>query len=238
MTPVTSTKVWATGLLCFLMLFFGGASLQAQFCMEDDPPFVYDRSFSCSDEPGNPRAFFPGTLEWRGKEYLIFSNGNGLSIRDLTDPTDPREVSNGAFGVGNLGDSDYDLMSYQVCDDCRYGMAVFKLATVFFDLGVGSVPQFSGYVKSEEVGEIPHGMTFKANGSQYLIAAGLNNYECGPAGSGLYLFNSTNPSQITKLQCLKDDENEPVLITGGKVLQDPDLNGGARSLSWQQLPSQ
>lgn len=194
--------------------------------MADDPPLVFDWELDCSEHPGAQRAFHPQTFDWQGQEYLMFSKGNWLSLQDLADPQDPNEISVGYFAVGNLGDSDYDLLSYAICDDCRYGMAVFKMATVFFDLGVGSVPDFSDYVKSTEIGEIPHGMTFKRGPNQYLIAAGLNNYECGPEGSGLYQFNSIQPSQITLLQCLEDDHAQPLLITGGKMLQDDDLNNG------------
>ena len=39
-----------------------------------------------------------------------------------------------------VGDSDYDLMNFSICDDCRYGIANFKLATVLFDLGTAAEP--------------------------------------------------------------------------------------------------
>ena len=160
-------------------------------------------------------------------EYLMFSEGNNLSLRSLADPQDPVEVSRGAFGVGNNGDSDYDLLTYAMCDDCRFGVAVFQLATVFFDLGVGDYPDFTNFHKSELTGEIPPVVTFKWGGHQYLVAAGLNEYECGPEGSGLYLFNTIYPQNLQKLQCLIDDIGAPLLVKGGRLLQDDDISGGA-----------
>ncbi len=88
MTPVISARAWTVVLLCFLTLLFIGSPLQAQFCMEDDPPLIYG-PFDCAAEPGHPRAFYPSTFNWRGQGHLMFSDGNHLSLRTIVDPQDP-----------------------------------------------------------------------------------------------------------------------------------------------------
>ena len=65
------------------------------------------------------------------------------------------------------------MVNFTVCDDCRYGMASYKAATVLFDLGTGTTPNFVAVHKNFSANLIQGGFTFKVGAQQYLVAASL-----------------------------------------------------------------
>lgn len=75
------------------------------------------------------------------------------------------------FQVGNQGDSDFDAMAVSVCNDCRYGVAWYKLATVIFDLGTGAQPTWANkrvvYGANHSIG----GVTWYHGQDQWLLTA-------------------------------------------------------------------
>jgi hypothetical protein len=84
----------------------------------------------CEVTPDYDKYFIPRTFSRGGEDYLILNQGNELQMWNVSDPANPVGVSESRFRIPNLGDSDYDLLNYSVCDGCRYGIANFKLATV------------------------------------------------------------------------------------------------------------
>ena len=53
------------------------------------------------------------------------------------------------------------MMNFSVCDDCRYGIANYKAATVLFDLGTGRPRASSTTTKNFDANLIQGGFTFK-----------------------------------------------------------------------------
>jgi hypothetical protein len=89
---------------------------------------LHDTSDSCVNEPWRERAMGIQNLRWKGHEYVILNRGNELSFYKIDNPTDPGHVPTSSFRFGTRGDSDYDLLDFDVCDDCRYGIFAHKVA--------------------------------------------------------------------------------------------------------------
>nr|MCU0233555.1 hypothetical protein [Thermoanaerobaculales bacterium] len=159
---------------------------------------LLDTTYSCIASPIRDRAFDLETFRAAdGGDYLMMSRGNELQIFSLGgDPLHPGSVDTSAFRFGTAGDSDYDVMSFDVCDGCRYGVMDHKVAgTVVFDLGTGT-PRFATFSRQ---GTLSAGsIVFKQGSQQYLITAGLQS---GCAGSALYAVNGVN--NLSLLQCLE-----------------------------------
>ena len=174
--------------------------------------------------PEIDRTFYPGTIHWNDNELLIHSTGNDLSIWNIQDPAHPEEIANSDFQVGNEGDSDYDLLAWTACDDCRYGMATFVLGAVAFDLGTEAMPLFQGYHTHFQYPRLDVPMTFSHQGHQYLVAGGIQN-ACGD-GAGLFLFNGTDLDSLQLLECVEGPGGAALGSGGGLYLQHPELNEG------------
>ncbi|MEN8164982.1 MAG: hypothetical protein ABFS37_12695 [Acidobacteriota bacterium] len=183
-----------------------------------------DNTSDCRAMPEVDRTFFPDTIHWNNDELLIHSTGNDLSIWNIQDPAIPAEVANSDFQVGNLGDSDYDLLAWTACDDCRYGVATFKLGTVAFDLGTEAIPSFQNSHAHFQYPQLDRTMTFSHQGHQYLVAGGIQN-ACGN-GAGLFLFNGTDLDSLQLLECLEGSGGAALGSGGGLYLQHPELNEG------------
>ncbi len=109
------------------------------------------------------------------------------------------------------------MVSFTVCDDCRYGMANYKAATVLFDLGTGATPSFVDESKDFDANLIQGGFTFKAGTQQYLVAASLGTNPCANNKSGLYQFNDIDDADIPLLECLDVGGTGTEIINGISV---------------------
>jgi hypothetical protein len=121
----------------------------------------------------------------------MLNEGNELSIYQVDDPLAPREITRSRFDFGNRGDSDYDLVVFDVCDDCRNGVLGHKVErTVVFDLGIGAEPRFP--IGAYDDIPVPNelslgGYIFRIGFQQYLFAADVPGGCVG--GSGLYTLD-------------------------------------------------
>ncbi len=180
----------------------------------------YDRDKWCVASPQRDRAFGAETFAFGSGEYLALNRGNTLAIYEITGDyaSGPRKIDD--FNLyplyGTAGDSDYDLMDFDVCDGCRFAVIEHKVAsTVLVDLGSGAFPNFSGHSSN---GVLKLGsMVFRDGGQHYLVAARLG----GCSGSGLYAVDGVN--DYTLLQCLEVG-GQPVTTSGGRGYWSP--NGG------------
>jgi len=135
---------------------------------------LLDTTNNCVSEPFRPRASDVETFHWKGHDYVIFNMGNELTIYNIDDPANPAHTATSEFGFGTRGDSDYDLIDFDVCDDCRYGILSHKVKrTVVFDLGAGATPSFppGGYAPYEGLDIKIGGYVFAKGGQEYLISA-------------------------------------------------------------------
>ena len=133
----------------------------AQACFEHIRNLNYSPT-NCSAQPEIDRVFRLQTITWKGHDYLFVDEGNEIKILNIDNPLNPDSGGSSFFNIPNVGDSDYDLMSFSVCDDCRYGIANYKAATVLFDLGTGATPSFADeYQELQTPTSIQGGFTFK-----------------------------------------------------------------------------
>ncbi len=172
---------------------------------------------NCSAQPEIDRVFRLQTITWKGNKYLFIDEGNEIKIRNIDDPLNPGSGDSSFFNIQNVGDSDYDLMSFSVCDDCRYGIANYKAATVLFDLGTGATPSFVDEYKNFSANLIQGGFTFKEGSQQYLVAASLGSSPCANNKSGLYQFNGVDEANNPLLECLDVSGSGTEIINGISV---------------------
>ncbi len=208
--------------LCRLTIFVAGAlsalgsaaGIEAANYCQTFTDTLLDTSYNCVSSPSRDRAFQVETFTWGGGEYMIFSRGNELVIYEVATPytSDPRKVDSSRFNFGTAGDSDYDIMAIDVCDDCRYGVIDHKVAgVVVFDLGTGSEPDFSGYSRSNRL-EISSKI-FSKEGQIYLIAGGLSQ-TCN--SHALFAVNGVN--SLVELQCMEVN-GSAIGVTGGATIE-------------------
>jgi hypothetical protein len=222
----TGFRFWAL-FFVFLLGLFAPLPAKAQFCLEYVGIFFDDDADDCSYRPSNDRTHFPGVLPWAGQHFLYHSTGNDLEFLSLSDPAAPSYVERSSWhnSIGNQGDNDYGLEAIALCADCRFGVAYYRLGTVYFDLGSGSSPDISdAFIELDASGA--EGFTFKHDGQQFLVAAPIVFGPCPDAG--LYLFQSVQVRDEDPIQCLDapaGNENFN-LVDGGRYLRHPNLNGG------------
>jgi hypothetical protein len=213
-----------------LVSVMAAAPAAAQECSAFAGVYFDDSIDECRSMPMVNRAFYPGLIRWQDQHFLYQSTGNDLEFLDLSFPAIPNDYEDSSWHrlIGNQGDNDFGLEAIAVCDDCRYGVAYYRMATVFFDLGTGSRPLIVDASVHPELPRLPYGLTFNHRGTQYLLARALGPHDC-TQGSGLYVMNGIDPDQMVPIQCLvapdefAGDEN----ATGGLYLQHPALNDGA-----------
>lgn len=171
------------GSLLLAATSFGG-------CLQDAG--LLKSSLNCTGLPSIPKYFDPTKLEWFGKQILVVNDGNELIYWNITNPNNPIQIAWSNFNVANQGDSDYDLMTYSICDNCRYGVAVFKLGIVIWDQGVGPNPAF-GQRYFYPVGQDPRGaFVYKSGGDQYIVAKYLPGEDpTTPSTATLYKITGT-----------------------------------------------
>ena len=177
---------------------------------------LLDTSDNCVNEPWRERSLGIENLRWKGHDYVIFNRGNEFSIYNIDDPADPKHVDTSRFKFGTAGDSDYDLLRFDVCDDCRYGVFAHKVkGTVIFDMGTGSAPSFpltgSGYWNTNPGDFFAGGYTFLKDGQQYLLTSTFPE-DCGTYGTGLYAPSVA--SEPGFIGCVEISNGEPVFIKG------------------------
>jgi hypothetical protein len=174
---------------------------------------LLDSTESCVNEPWRPRAMGIQNLSWKGHEYVIFNRGNELSIYNIDNPANPQHVDTSEFRFGTRGDSDYDLLDFDVCDECRYGVFAHKVkGTVIFDMGTGNAPSLStaAYWSTNPGDFYAGGYTFLKDGQQYLVGSTFPE-DCGTYGTGLYA-----PQGLDKpgfIGCVEIG-GEPVFVKG------------------------
>jgi Putative binding domain, N-terminal/Viral BACON domain len=177
--------------------------VMAQGCFDH----VLDINYSpanCSAQPSIDRVFRLQQIRWKGHDYLFVDEGNEIKIFNIDNPLNPIVETTSVFDIPNLGDSDYDLVNFSVCDDCRWGIANYKVATVLFDLGTGPTPVFADSSADFDASLILGGFTFEFEAQQYLIASSLGSNPCSASKSGLYAFYGVNEAGNPLLQCLEN----------------------------------
>ena len=188
----------------------------AQGCFEH----VSTRSYApwdCSAAPFIDRVFRMQTISWNDHEYLFVDEGNEIKVFNIDNAQSPFIVTGSSFNVPNVGDSDYDMVSFSVCDDCRFGIANYKAATVLYDLGAGPTPIFGPYHENDQATQVKGGFTFKVGGQQYLVASGLGPFPCPGSDSGLYEFNGIDEAGNPRRQCLDGSDGPPQIANGIRV---------------------
>jgi hypothetical protein len=188
----------------------------AQGCFEHITTRNYS-AWNCGASPDLDRVFRLQTITWNDHDYLFLDEGNEIRIFNIDNPLNPVPTGVSDFDIPNIGDSDYDLMSFSVCDDCRYGIANFKAATVLFDLGVGSTPSFGPFSQNDQATQVKGGFTFSAGDQQYLIAASLGATPCIENSSGVYRFNGIDETANPLEQCLIGTNGRPQIANGLSV---------------------
>ena len=207
-----------------MLVFIGvAADASSQACFDH----ITNRNYSpadCSAQPVIDRVFRLQTITWKAHDYLFVDEGNEIRIFNIDNPLNPISVTTSSFNIPNVGDSDYDMVNFTVCNDCRYGMANFKAATVLFDLGAGATPSFAGVYKNFNANIIQGGYTFWSGAHQYLVAASLGSNSCANNKSGLYQFNGIDEIGNPLLECLDVDGSGTEILNGISVLPtDPTI---------------
>ena len=134
----------------------------------------YPPSVECVSSPTYDRSSDVETFRWKGHDYMIMNRGNELSIYNVDDPTNPTHTATSDFDFGTRGDSDYDLIDFDVCDDCRYAVLAHKVKrTVVFDLGAAGTPSFpaGGFTFYDGTDIKIGGYVFAKGGQEYLVSA-------------------------------------------------------------------
>ena len=176
----------------------------------------------CEETPdrGYEKYFIPRTFTRGDKDYMVLNIGNELQMWNVTDPANPIWVSESRFRITNLGDSDYDLVNYSVCDGCRYGIANFKLATVLFDLGTGPEPVLTVDREYDPLVASRFGFTFTHGGVQYVLNSDLQDefgapIACASGGTPLIRMDGISPGDLTHLGCLENGAGGPFEVANG-----------------------
>jgi len=192
----------------------------AQSCIEGLSTELFDTMGNCMSQPSVDRVLGSQIMHWKGHSYLLTNVGNEVRMWQIDDPDEPAFVAESIFDVGNLGDSDYDLMNFSVAADSLNEKANFKSATVLFDLGNGSAPSFVDDSANYDANTVWGGFTFVDQGQQYLIANNLVD-ECSSGDSMLYEFNGTDEtSDLESVACVQASGVSNTQITGGFHVAD------------------
>jgi len=155
---------------------------------------LLDTSDNCVSEPFRNRASGVETFTWKGHDYVIFNGGNELFIYNIDDPANPLFVDESRFRFGTVGDQDYALLKFDVCDDCRYAIFAHDVKrTVVVDLGTKAIPDFGSYATYQASDTQMGGAVFNKGGQDFLFAGGLEG-DC--AASGLYLVNGVDNLEL------------------------------------------
>ena len=170
----------------------------------------FDTGNSCASQPQIDRVFGEQLVPWGGKQYVFVNEGNDIGI--YSSPSMSR-IAKSHFGVGNMGDSDYDMYNFSVCDDCQFGVANYKRGTVIFEIGEQSrVLTFLSSIIYRDANLVPGAYTYSEGGNQYLIAAGITD-DCD--GSALYQVLDVGNLQFK--MCLGTPTSTSGVVSGDRV---------------------
>jgi PKD repeat protein len=207
-------------LLAFLAL---ASPVGAQECVQQVLPRLIDTSDNCVTEPWRELAKGNETFSWKSHDYLMINLGNELVIYNVDDPINPSKVDESNFNFGTVGDSDHDLLRFDISDNSRFAVFAHKVArTVVVDLGTGPVPAFTGHTRYEAVDLYIGGNVFAKSGSNYLFAAGLAG-GC-PNGASLYFVNDDDDLQLIEVEpgsLCYELGGSPVRVGGTQHYQAP-----------------
>ncbi len=190
-----------------------------QSCFRADEPLLFDTSNNPNGVPWNSRVLGVKLLHHGNGTYLMYNTGNELALRNIDDPQNPGVPRNSNFNVPPFGDRDYNLFNFDVCDDCRFGVAGFDAqGTILFDLGATPAgPLFAGfryYPESSGIG----GLTFKQGTQEYLIAKNLPGGCIG--NPTLWQIDGVRSSDLLRLDCV-DAGGQAMGTDGGYRVSDP-----------------
>jgi hypothetical protein len=204
-----SSRTLAGALVCAALVPALPAAAQS-YCQEWTQVLL-DTSVSCVSDPRRPRAFGVEAFTWKGRDYLALNAGNELWIYNIDDPDRPVLTAESGFEFGTVGDSDYDLLEFDVGNDSRFAVLGHKkVRTVVVDLGTAEVPRFAGHTRYEATD--PGGVVFSHGGQNYLVTRA--NDRCS-LNAGLFSVSST--SNLGFVQCLEVD-GTGLRLNGGQSL--------------------
>ncbi len=189
-------------------------------CLDSLEPLLHDTSNNCLGLETNFKFFDISRFQWRGRPQIAVNTGNNIQIWDISDPQSPHDVDNSGFGVPNQGDSDYDLLNYSICDDCRWGVATYKLGHVLFGMGIDpSEPDFQQHRYYETGSQEPLGsFTFEAWGEQYLLTNFLPG-DCG-GDATLYSLDGTAGGDFSSIGCVDVPGYDGKIMNGFHIEKD------------------
>ncbi len=194
------------------------AEAQGAYCQDFTDTLIthlnYADDLRCVSSPNRDRALNTETFSWNGGVYLLLSRGNELEIYDIggTNATNPDKIDGSRFNFGTAGDSDYDVVSVDVCDNCRYGVMDHKVAgVVVFDFGTGSEPDFTEYSRNNRL--TLSSKVFSHDNQVYLIAGGISE-SCSQ--HALFAVNGVN--SLVELQCIEVG-GSAVSVSGGASVE-------------------
>ncbi len=217
---VLNRRISLVGFVFMILLCVGTPNAESVSCIEMVPGTMFDTSDYCPSQPSYDRVFGSQIFTWGDSSYLMTNIGNELKIWNIDDQLNPVEVDESTFRVGNVGDSDYDLENFSVCDECRFGVANYKRGIVLFDLGEAEEPQFANEAVKEQSPNVPGAFTFLRDDQQYLIAATLID-ECASLSSTLYTFDGIDEATgLTSLGCVEAEGDSQTQIVGGIAVGD------------------
>lgn len=198
--------MWVVYACLGVLMFQCAATVASSACIQDGG--VLRSSFNCTGMPSIPKYFDPAIFTWKGRQILAVSDGNELVYWNIT-TSNPIPIAGSVFNVPNQGDSDYDMMGYSICDDCRFGVGVWKLGIVIWDQGTGVNPGFSSK-RFYPIGTDPRGaFVYSEGGKQYLVAKFLP----GDMGGTATLYEVVSPTQLVPI---KQISTPGTRIVGGK----------------------
>ncbi len=208
-------EVWLRQLIMGVALLVSTQPALSQTCLEAIEPLLEDTSNDCIGLPSNPKFFEASTFDWGGSSRLAVNTGNEIKLWTLDDPREPTFAAASAFNVHNQGDSDYDLLSYSFCDDCRFGVAAFKLGIALFDLGTSMSPGFVADTAYMTSAEPLGGFTFMVDDQQYLLASLLPD-DCG-GDATLYRMDGIYEGQFEAIGCINIPNWDLKIVNGFHV---------------------
>jgi hypothetical protein len=193
----------------------------AQTHLEYVPPLWHNTSGNPAADPGNPRAFGALILTWRSQPYLLWSDGNEVRKCQIHGDGSLGACSSSHFDVPPPSDQDYILMSWAVCDDCRFGLAAFNTqGTVLFDMGTGTSPLISQGVRYQDAGTLG-GFTWKFSGRQYMVS----RVPPGCQGWSVAEITGTAVADLRVVQCVESSTGVPIGVDGGVWMPETDAAG-------------
>ncbi len=221
---VMSCVRWCAGFLLMAAATLGVSTGSADAqptpeCLQSLDPLLEDTSNSCMGHPTNPKFFDTSTFRWGSRRQLAVNIGNEIQLWDISDAANPHQGGLSDLGVGNQGDSDYDLLNHSICDDCRWGYATFKLGNVIFDLGTDPLfPTFWTQHFYPSTAQTLGGLMFKVGNQQYLLANALPE-DCG-GDATLYSVNGIHEDDFQEIGCVDVPGYDGVILNGAQLFMD------------------